>query len=79
MILLVLALGVLAHAAVLRACGIPPTRIRFGHGAVHQLPDGLLMVDSYHVSRYNTATRRLTPEMFEAVVLDVVRRLDADC
>ncbi len=74
----VLVLGVLAHAAVLRACGIPPTRIRFGHGAVHQLPDGLLMIDSYHVSRYNTSTRRLTPEMFEAVVLDVVRRLDAD-
>ncbi len=64
----VLALGVLAHAAVLKACGIPPTRIRFRHGEVHQLPDGLLLADSYHVSRYNTNTGRLTAEMFEAVV-----------
>ena len=72
---IVLALGVLAHAAVLKACGIPPARIRFQHGAVHELPDGLLLADSYHVSRYNTSTRKLTPEMFEAVVIEIVRRL----
>ncbi len=64
----VLALGVLAHAAVLKACGIPPTRIRFHHGDMHALPDGLRLADSYHVSRYNTSTRRLTPDMFELVV-----------
>lgn len=74
----VLALGVLAHAAVLKACGIPPSRIRFRHGAVHTLPDGLLLADSYHVSRYNTSTKRLTGEMFEAVMLDLVGRLQAD-
>jgi uracil-DNA glycosylase family 4 len=73
----VLALGVLAHAAVLKACGIPPTRIRFRHGALHELPDGLILADSYHVSRYNTSTRRLTPEMFEAVVLALIQLLDA--
>ncbi len=73
---LVLALGVLAHAAVLKACGIPPTRIRFSHGAVHELPDGLLLADSYHVSRYNTNTRRLTEAMFEAVMDEAARRLD---
>lgn len=72
----VLALGVLAHAAVLKACGIPPTRIRFRHGAVHELPDGLLLADSFHVSRYNTSTRKLTPEMFEQVVFEIMRRLD---
>ena len=71
----VLALGVLAHAAVLKACGIPPTRIRFSHGAQHVLPDGLILADSYHVSRYNTSTRRLTVEMFEAVVLGLAMRL----
>ena len=71
----VMSLGVLAHAAVLKACGIPPTRVRFQHGAVHELTDGLLLANSYHVSRYNTSTRKLTPEMFETVVLDVVRRL----
>jgi uracil-DNA glycosylase family 4 len=72
---IVLALGVLAHAALLRACGLPASHRRFAHGAVHDLPNGLLLADSYHVSRYNTSTRRLTPEMFEAVVAEIVRRL----
>ena len=71
----VLALGVLAHAAALRACGIPPTRVRFRHGAIHELPDGLLLANSYHVSRYNTNTGRLTTEMFEAVMFAIVQRL----
>ena len=71
----VLALGVLAHAAVLRACGMPATRVRFRHGEVAALPDGLLLADSYHVSRYNTSTGLLTREMFEAVVLGVMQRL----
>jgi uracil-DNA glycosylase len=74
----VLALGVLAHAAVLKACGIPPIRIRFRHGAIHELPDGLLLADSYHVSRYNTSTRRLTPEMFEAMMVALLERLRVD-
>ncbi len=72
----VLALGVLAHAAALKACGIPPTRIRFSHGAIHLLPDGLLLADSYHVSRYNTSTGRLTAEMFEAVIFALLARLN---
>jgi uracil-DNA glycosylase family 4 len=72
----VLALGVLAHAAVLKACGVPPTRIRFRHGEIFTLPDGLLLADSYHVSRYNTNTGRLTTEMFEAVMLSLVHRLE---
>jgi uracil-DNA glycosylase family 4 len=71
----VLALGVVAHAAVLKACGIAPTRIRFRHGDIHELPDGLLLADSYHVSRYNTSTGRLTAEMFETVVFRLLQRL----
>ncbi|WP_137125262.1 uracil-DNA glycosylase [Roseomonas sp. HF4] len=71
----VLALGVVAHAALLRAKGIPASRVAFAHGAVHALPGGLLLADSYHVSRYNTSTRRLTPEMFEAVVEALLPRL----
>ncbi len=74
----VLALGVLAHAAVLRACGIPPTRIRFRHGEIIELPDGLLLADSYHVSRYNTNTGLLTREMFEQVVFELIQRVAAD-
>lgn len=64
----VLALGGVAHQAVLRARGLRPSRIPFQHGAVHPLPDGLLLADSYHVSRLNTNTGRLTAAMFEAVV-----------
>jgi uracil-DNA glycosylase len=74
----VLALGVLAHAAVLKACGIPPTRIRFKHGDIHVLPDGLLLANSYHVSRYNTNTGRLTEAMFHAVVAQLLQRLDSE-
>jgi uracil-DNA glycosylase family 4 len=73
----VLALGVVAHAAVLKACGMPAARLRFRHGAVHELPDGLLLADSYHVSRYNTNTGRLTEAMFDDVVADLVKRLAA--
>ncbi len=74
----VLALGVLAHSAVLAACGIPLSRMRFAHGQIATLPDGLLLADSYHVSRYNTNTGRLTTAMFESVVGELRRRLDAE-
>lgn len=71
----VLALGVVAHNALLRAKGIPAARFAFAHGALHHLPDGLILADSYHVSRYNTSTRRLTPEMFQAAMRGVVAAL----
>lgn len=71
----VLALGVLAHAAVLKAVGLPVARIRFRHGEITRLPDGLLLADSYHVSRYNTNTGRLTDQMFQDVISAVMQRL----
>jgi uracil-DNA glycosylase family 4 len=64
----ILALGTIAHAAVLRALGLAPAQFPFAHGAEHALSAGRTLLDSYHCSRYNTQTRRLTPEMFEAVV-----------
>jgi uracil-DNA glycosylase family 4 len=64
----VLALGAIAHAAVLRARDLRQSSFRFAHGAEHVLPDGRVLVDSYHCSRYNTNTRRLTEEMFADVV-----------
>src|SRR5580700_586725 len=64
----VLALGAIAHLAVLRAHGLAPARFRFAHGAQHELREGRLLLDSYHCSRYNTQTRRLTTEMFETIV-----------
>ncbi len=71
----VLALGVLAHNALLRACGVPLSRVAFRHAEVHELPDGLLLADSYHVSRYNTNTGRLTETMFDDVVRNVAALL----
>jgi uracil-DNA glycosylase family 4 len=63
-----LALGTIAHRSVVRSAGGKLSDYRFAHGAVHRLPDGRQLVDSYHCSRYNTQTGRLTAEMFVAVL-----------
>ena len=63
---IVVALGKIAHDAVLRALGLPLSACRFAHGAEHDLGD-MLMLDSYHCSRYNTQTKRLTEEMFREI------------
>jgi uracil-DNA glycosylase family 4 len=63
-----LALGRIAHNAVLRALDLKQAAWCFGHGAEHLLPNGLRLLDSYHCSRYNTQTGRLTEAMFDAVV-----------
>ena len=62
-----LALGGIAHKAVLTACGEKASAYKFAHAAQHQLGNGLMLFDSYHCSRYNTQTRRLTEAMFEQV------------
>lgn len=71
----VLALGGTAHNAVLRANGLKPARVPFRHGAMHALPEDRVLVDSYHVSRLNTNTGRLTEAMFHAVVGGMLDRL----
>ncbi len=73
----VLALGVLAHQAVLRAWGARQADAPFRHGAVHELAGRPVLADSYHVSRYNTNTRRLTEAMFTEVVAALRARLAA--
>jgi len=72
----VLALGRIAHDAILRARGLGVGSYRFAHHAVHDLPGGLRLFDSYHCSRYNTQTKRLTEAMFDAVVGDIAGFLD---
>ena len=65
----VLALGGIAHRAVLVAFGLTLSAYRFGHAEQHALPNGRILLDSYHCSRYNTQTGRLTAEMFVAVLV----------
>jgi uracil-DNA glycosylase len=72
----ILALGAIAHQTVLEALGLRRGLFPFAHGSLHQLPDSTLLADSYHCSRLNTNTGKLTVEMFEAVFTSLVRRLD---
>ena len=63
--------------AVLRALGLKASAFSFAHGAEHALPGHPVLLDSYHCSRYNTNTRRLTEEMFTAVFARARALLDA--
>jgi uracil-DNA glycosylase family 4 len=63
----VLALGSIAHNAVLRAFNLKLKDYPFKHNAAHAISDQLTLVDSYHCSRYNTQTKRLTTSMFHSV------------
>jgi uracil-DNA glycosylase len=71
----VLALGAIAHQAVLAALGERRAAFPFAHGAIHRLSTGLLLADSYHCSRLNTNTGKLTTAMFESVFAELKRRL----
>ncbi|HSY97428.1 MAG TPA: uracil-DNA glycosylase [Steroidobacteraceae bacterium] len=64
----ILALGAVAHTAVLRAYDLPAGAHRFAHAAEHPISGDRVLLDSYHCSRYNTQTRRLTAAMFEGVI-----------
>jgi uracil-DNA glycosylase family 4 len=76
----VVALGRIAHDAVLRATGLKLSAFPFGHAQVHTLAGGMTLLDSYHCSRYNTQTRRLTSDMFSNVFRLARKLLDGqDC
>jgi uracil-DNA glycosylase len=66
----VLALGLVGHQAVLKLAGRKQKDFKFAHGAQHDLGDFFLF-DSYHVSRYNTSTGRLTEAMFDSVLKSI--------
>ena len=71
----ILALGRIAHDGLLDALQVRRRDVPFAHGARHVLPSGLLLFDSYHCSRQNTSTGRLTTPMFETVVSEVAASL----
>lgn len=70
----ILALGGVAHQSVLRALGLKPGAHAFAHGHLHALPGGKVLADSYHCSRLNTNTGRLTEAMFHAVFEEILGR-----
>jgi len=63
----ILALGSIAHKSVVAGMGLKQKDFVFSHAAEHVLPEDRILLDSYHCSRYNTQTRRLTPDMFDTV------------
>jgi uracil-DNA glycosylase len=71
------ALGKIAHDAVLSALELRKVAHKFGHGSEHELANGRVLIDSYHCSRYNTNTGVLTEPMFRDVFAKVRARLDA--
>jgi len=73
----ILALGVIAHQAVLMALDLRRTPYPFVHGARYVLPSGHVLFDSYHCSRYNTQTGRLTAAMFHGVFAAITEHLRA--
>ncbi len=73
----VLALGLVAHNAILRALHLKAKDYKFAHGAEFELPNGLVLLNSYHCSRYNTQTRRLTETMFRGVFERARQLIDA--
>jgi uracil-DNA glycosylase family 4 len=73
----ILALGRVAHDSTLAALGCRRSQFPFAHGSRHELPSGLALFDSFHCSRYNTNTGRLTAEMFQAVITAVRDELPA--
>jgi uracil-DNA glycosylase family 4 len=73
----VLALGRIAHDAVLMSLGQARNRYAFAHNAAHEINSSLRLFDSYHCSRYNTNTRRLTTEMFHDVFRAISAHLNA--
>ncbi|MCF8179165.1 MAG: uracil-DNA glycosylase [Sulfuritalea sp.] len=75
---IILALGLVAHKAVLMALGLKQSALAFAHAARHVLPDGRVLIDSYHCSRYNTQTRRLTSADFRRVFQNIRQELDAN-
>ena len=72
---IILALGRIAHDQTLAALGIRKALHPFSHGAMHDIGNGLTLADSFHCSRYNTNTGRLTAEMFQAVFAQIRERL----
>lgn len=72
---ILLALGGKAHNSALRALGLKASAYKFQHGALHKLPNNLILADSFHTSQYNVNTGRITEAMFENVISEILKSL----
>lgn len=72
---ILLALGGKAHNSALRALGLKVSAHKFEHGALHKLPNDLILADSFHTSQYNVNTGRITTAMFEKVISEILKTL----
>jgi len=72
---IILALGTIAHQELLKVFNIKLSLHKFQHGNIHNINNNILLFDSYHCSRYNTQTKRLTTEMFEEVILSIKEKI----
>lgn len=73
---IIMALGKIAHDAVVRTSGHKLSAFKFTHGGIHDLGNGLILAESYHCSRYNTNTGRLTEQMFHDVFEKIIKALN---
>ena len=73
---ILLALGLVAHNAIMTALNLTKKEYKFSHAVRHNLPNNLVMYDSYHCSRYNTQTKRLTEKMFHEVFLSIKTEME---
>ena len=73
---IILSLGLVSHNAVLKSSGEKISAFKFAHNAEHKLQNGLTLIDSYHCSKYNTSTRRLTEPMFHDVFEKIVAAMN---
>ena len=74
---IILALGTVSHASILRTASLRQKDWKFRHGAFHELPNGMILANSYHCSRYNTNTGRLTEAMFHEVFTGIINHVRA--
>lgn len=72
----ILALGKIAHDSIIRSFGLKLSQHSFGHENIHEIGEGLTLINSYHCSRYNTQTKRLTQKQFEHVFKKVTDLLN---
>ena len=72
---IILALGLIAHEEILKVFNLKVSLNKFKHGKIHYIKDNLIMFNSYHCSRYNINTNRLTKEMFDKIIKSISNRI----